>query len=758
MTHTRASRFFSRIFRRRESTTTTEVAAETQPSVTVIDVGTAETERIGGITVVGAGGLATGGRSGGAGTITQIDPGITVQQAQEVTGGVEVSEEIAREAGLEQTRGETITAFAARGQIGPEQQTPVTQQALRVVDPQTGEERFFQGGREVGRIVVDPQTGERSAIVQQPGTQLQFRDPRTGTVQSLILGEEGFDIIDRTAVSIPSPFDDPISDAERIRLERLDRIAERQNLPLGERLGLAYRSAAPTEGPSIRGGLRAFTELTSFAGERIGIIPTGERLERLRTRTGIISRPVSTRIFEDIALSTFFLGPTTPTTTQLTRELGEVGRVTIVGVTQAIGTRAARTDALFRATRTGRTVRGGIRTDTVVIGSRQGIDTAISGTRGRIFQRVLGPLGRISTRLREQFTVAELTRIRQRDALVIGTGRGIFQRAGERITFRSAGIGERVGSLFGQIGVSIPSRGPGTISTGLFRIRFGTPPPTTFIPGVGPRAITIQTTPATLASAQASASAVREATRISTTLIPRAVTNIVAVTIGATALTAAQRTQQQIQTVSALPRITERVRSVEIPTQRVSLRQAFVPTQRISQVITPRQISRTRQDTRQIQIQIQPQIQVQIPAQVPIQRVRTFELQRFFTSRPQRIFAPRIPIRIRPPRTPIIFPPLRSREEERIRGPSFPVFLRRRGQFRIIGFGRTAREAVSIGTRAAATTLAATFKVPGVRPIRIPGFTTRQTRRGTLFIEQPRLRLSTGSEVLEIQRARRRSR
>lgn len=71
-----------RIFTKKETTTTTNLAPTTQPSVTSVDVGTKTQERVGGITVVGGTRTSGGGVSGG--TIVQSD--IPVDVAQRLTG------------------------------------------------------------------------------------------------------------------------------------------------------------------------------------------------------------------------------------------------------------------------------------------------------------------------------------------------------------------------------------------------------------------------------------------------------------------------------------------------------------------------------------------------------------------------------------------------------------------------------------------------------------------------------------------------
>ncbi len=82
----------------------------------------------------------------------------------------------------------------------------------------------------------------------------------------------------------------------------------------------------------------------------------------------------------------------------------------------------------------------------------------------------------------------------------------------------------------------------------------------------------------------------------------------------------------------------------------------------------------------------------------------------------------------------------------------FPVFGRRKGEFKIIGTGRTEKEAFSLGRKFVGKTLAATFKIPKSKITKLPGFRTKRFKGQTLFIEPRRRRLKkSGREVLEIQ-------
>jgi hypothetical protein len=84
---------------------------------------------------------------------------------------------------------------------------------------------------------------------------------------------------------------------------------------------------------------------------------------------------------------------------------------------------------------------------------------------------------------------------------------------------------------------------------------------------------------------------------------------------------------------------------------------------------------------------------------------------------------------------------------------SFRVLQRRFGKFKVIGTTRTQESAFNLGMFKTRTTLSATFKVEGYgvkQPKNIFGYKTKYTKQGTLFIEQPKWRLSTPTEKQEI--------
>jgi len=95
----------------------------------------------------------------------------------------------------------------------------------------------------------------------------------------------------------------------------------------------------------------------------------------------------------------------------------------------------------------------------------------------------------------------------------------------------------------------------------------------------------------------------------------------------------------------------------------------------------------------------------------------------------------------------------KKKSKVRIKRGRFGVSVKRFGKFKNVGFGSTKAEAINIGKSVVGKTLGATFRVEGLTksPSKIKGFKKKKTKKGVVFIEQPKFRLSTGTELKEIQ-------
>jgi hypothetical protein len=82
----------------------------------------------------------------------------------------------------------------------------------------------------------------------------------------------------------------------------------------------------------------------------------------------------------------------------------------------------------------------------------------------------------------------------------------------------------------------------------------------------------------------------------------------------------------------------------------------------------------------------------------------------------------------------------------------FPVSVRRKGQFRIVGYGKSPMEAIGIGNKVVRNTLARTFKVGGFKGSKVKGYRTKMSKKeGQVFIQPAKSSLSALGEKQEIK-------
>jgi hypothetical protein len=189
-----------------------------------------------------------------------------------------------------------------------------------------------------------------------------------------------------------------------------------------------------------------------------------------------------------------------------------------------------------------------------------------------------------------------------------------------------------------------------------------------------------------------------------------------------------------------------------------------------AQIIRSKSLTVLKQPTRQKQLErlvlAQPSVSIQrtkqIAKQTPIQKQRLLLRtgQRLKLQTKQKTI-PTIRISRPKPRIKgIVTPSIRIPRGKAItpRRATFGVSIRRRGKFRPIGAGLRLPRAISIGRERVGKTLAVTFKItPEKKGIQTGGFRTPRgfkRKKGLIFIEQPKLRLSTKGEIGEIIRAR----
>lgn len=146
-------------------------------------------------------------------------------------------------------------------------------------------------------------------------------------------------------------------------------------------------------------------------------------------------------------------------------------------------------------------------------------------------------------------------------------------------------------------------------------------------------------------------------------------------------------------------------------------------------------------------------------AQIPKQQSMLIQNQKIIQKQipKQVLITKQVPVRIASSRVfnlkpaPLFSFKIKKEKSSSLSFGKFPAYLRRFGEFKLVGYGRTPEEAFLIGKQAASKTLGATFKVPSYKGTKTKGFRTKKTKEGIEFIELPKYRLSTGTEKKEIQ-------
>lgn len=160
-------------------------------------------------------------------------------------------------------------------------------------------------------------------------------------------------------------------------------------------------------------------------------------------------------------------------------------------------------------------------------------------------------------------------------------------------------------------------------------------------------------------------------------------------------------------------------------------------------------LPKSRGGTRQKVIEIPAEKEQQKLIQQPAQKLKQELYYPFLNINKRNKINP--PNKITKQPTPFRFKLPKSSESLTPKG-KFPVLIRRFGKFKIIGYGKTPKQAVSIGKSAVGTTLARTFKVPSFKGFKIPGYKTKKSKKeGLVFIEPSARALSTKSEQKEIK-------
>ena len=529
------------------------------------------------------------------------------------------------------------------------------------------------------------------------------------------------------------------------------------------------------------------------------------------------------RVLGDIALFGVVLAPVSATTVQIERQLFEVSRVKVAGVTKTTtraGVKSAETRAIFQVERAGRVRKGFIQTKTFkktiplkpeetklstggIVKVTQNVKAIVSKSRGREFTTPFQiPTGKRLLIPKKVFAAGEISKVVQRGKIFITRGEGVLRTTTSRVSFETLGVSTRLKDVIFQAGKTTSLKGTPTISAGIFKVvskfpkEFSirpipratlssvfrglgrrVPAPSVFFKNLGrdiqksrlfldkrgtlgrpalqevirrqpiQKVLTPSEQALQSASIQATRSAISQVVKSEVFVIPpRQPINLLFAPIPSP-LTPRLLVRRTIVPTFLLP-------SAIMPTIQTQF-VPQVPRQEIGQVVggvarvSQGEIQRVTQLPVQLPQQRVIQKVTQIPAQAPTQSFiqRIIQRQRLITTGvpfvpPPRIDVPRIP--------PPFFKQKRFKQPELI-GNVFNVFGRRFGRFNLIGRSRDPLKAVAIGKHFASTTLGVTFKIPKFKGTKIEGFRTKREDGDILFIEPRSKRLSTGSEVKEIQ-------
>ncbi len=594
----------------------------------------------------------------------------------------------------------------------------------------------------------------------------QLREER-GTAQSMLLGDEGYEEIFKQQTDIPTLETEEVGEViADIQQEQEPTFTERTAQRISEtgfgqtflgqnlikNLGLTVESIrrdAERYERERQTPVKDIFKTGDLPGAiRSGFFKFGTGTGQLLEQVGV-KQPTAEKIGEVVgsaSLGVFFLAPTAPTTTQIQREIAEVSRVTLRGVTQE-GTRTIQTQAAFDVQRAGRSVRGIVIAQSRAMVQRDSKSLIVTAARGQRLKSVLDitpistkPLGQVRTIVGKGFKSVEITGVKARGDLFFTRTKGITTAEG---IYKGAGVSQRFKDFIIQAGVT-RGKQP-SFSLGVFKIRTTTPTTTFTTTTSGARTNLnqiIQTQSVVMKSIALEQT--RSAVRASVSIPIQTPLSIIPIVPPLKTKTITKITQPSAQSVTqitsqATNQVTKQITGVttgQIFSQRVTQKTRTLQQQLPREL----QIQKTQQVTRQLSIQ------KQIPKLLTIQR--TFQVmkqtQKFFPM--VRVPTPRVSKGILGFFKPKLVKQITPSAER------FPVLLRRFGIFRVVGFGRTPMHAFAIGRQAARRTLGATFKVPSIKsPLKVPGFKTKKTKEGILFIEQPRFRLDVPSEVKEIQ-------
>ncbi len=595
-------------------------------------------------------------------------------------------------------------------------------------------QRGIEREQQIPREPTPAEIEARQSLLEQPPT--RFQQPTPAEIQA--------------QQSFADPFQREVTEEEFRRMQTLQperadfgqslgregiQEVRLQSLPIGVVGGtqeFEFREAQPI---SRIEKLSVESPLAREVVIQFGVTPFGATpSERERARQSAVLRDISLVI----------------TQTKFSR-VG-VTKVSFTGVQQTIKADRVVTRVIFRA-ETGRKIQRGVATTVSDIIPRGEGFVVKSITTGRRFRRVIeAPTRRTLIIPEQKFASAEISLVKIAGDKTVSIGVGRVQKdiaKRDLVRFRSIAVGKTIGERTGIIsGVKIGAEdiiAKGVVKTtsreGVRRFR---------ITGEKPSDLNIQTAKqVALASTQTGIVGA-----ITTPQVSRV--GISQLGIPSTRIQIPTRKAQQIKTSTIKEAQIQRQQQIQTP--RITARERARQVQRIIQPTAQRQ--RAIQITTQKAIQT-PKITPRLRQPIAQRDIQTARLRTPLRQRqpPRAVPRPTIPKITTPPRTiaPLKIQTFRPRRvQPRARG-LFGVQVRRRGTFRIIGKGLSFERAFQLGTARVRRTLGATFKITTPTGTGISQRITAPKgfrRRGQLFIERREQRLSTPSEVREIQIAR----
>jgi hypothetical protein len=276
------------------------------------------------------------------------------------------------------------------------------------------------------------------------------------------------------SISSKNDFDQPKTDQAKTLQPSSEKSKQSTThlLSSKERIKQAYQSA-PAYPISVRGGIRAGLEASEIATEKLGL---AKKIEGT-----FLDRKIETSTFENLVLSAGLFS-IAPSTTTVSRELFEVGKVNLVGATTRFKGGKAVTEGLFKSERTGRSITGLVKSETRVLGtSPSGTKLVATTTRGtQIEKRIVFPTGKVSIKSTKPFRSGELGKVTQFKDSFLYKGGGIVKSKSPDIVYRTESIGKQVKvgkqDFFASIGGSVTKQQQQIFSRSLVKIKSSSKP------------------------------------------------------------------------------------------------------------------------------------------------------------------------------------------------------------------------------------------------------------------------------------------